>query len=135
MSGLMIKLRPFEAVMVNGAVIENGGRESRLRIRSRNVNILRMKDALKPEDVTTPVKRAYYLAQLAVSGELAESEAAAALDRALAGLTAGADAPDVSETLEAARDALGAKRFYVVMRLLGGLFRESGHAGNANNAA
>jgi len=49
MSGLVLKLNPKERVLVNGAVIENGDRRSRVSILTPNANILRMRDALRPD--------------------------------------------------------------------------------------
>lgn len=75
MSGLVLKLGPKERVLINGAVIENGDRRSRLAIVSPNANILRLRDAIKPNDATTPVRRACYQAQLILSGDLAMADA------------------------------------------------------------
>ncbi len=69
MSGLVLKLGPYERVLVNGAVIENGDRRSRLSILTPNANILRLRDAIHPEQVNTPVRRVCYIAQLVLSGD------------------------------------------------------------------
>jgi flagellar protein FlbT len=69
MSGLVLKLSPRERVLVNGAVIENGDRRSRLSILTPNANILRLRDAIRPDEVTTPVRRVCYIAQLVLSGD------------------------------------------------------------------
>ena len=69
MSGLVLKLSPKERVLVNGAVIENGDRRSRLSILTPNANILRLRDAIRPDEVNTPVRRVCYIAQLVLSGD------------------------------------------------------------------
>lgn len=69
MSGLVLKLAPHERVLINGAVIENGEKRSKISIRTPNVNILRLKDAIHPDDAKTPVARACYIAQLMLSGD------------------------------------------------------------------
>lgn len=69
MSGLVLKLSPKERVLINGAVIENGDRRSRLSILTSNANILRLRDAIHPEDAKTPVRRACYAMQLVLSGD------------------------------------------------------------------
>lgn len=69
MGGLIIKLGPKERILINGAVIENGDRRSRINILTANANILRLKDAIHPKDANTPVRRACYLAQLILSGD------------------------------------------------------------------
>ena len=57
MSGLVLKLGPHERVLINGAVIENGDKRSRLAIMTPQANILRLRDAIHPEEVNTPVRR------------------------------------------------------------------------------
>lgn len=74
MSGLVLKLAPHERVLINGAVIENGERRSKISIRTPNVNILRLKDAIHPDDANTPVGRACYIAQLMLSGDADPAE-------------------------------------------------------------
>jgi flagellar protein FlbT len=75
MSGLVLKLAPKERVLINGAVIENGERRSRLAIMTPNAHILRLRDAIHPEEVNTPVRRVCYIAQLVLSGDAESDEA------------------------------------------------------------
>jgi flagellar protein FlbT len=75
MSGLVLKLGPHERVLINGAVVENGDRRSKLAIMTPNANILRLRDAIHPEEVTTPVRRVCYTAQLVLSGDADPGEA------------------------------------------------------------
>ncbi len=75
MSGLVLKLGPKERVLVNGAVIENGDRRARISILTPGANILRLKDAIHPEEATTPVRRVCYIAQLVLSGDADAGEA------------------------------------------------------------
>ena len=75
MTGLVLKLGPHERVLINGAVIENGDRRSRLAIMTPNANILRLRDAIHPEEVNTPVRRVCYIAQLVLSGDADPEEA------------------------------------------------------------
>lgn len=72
MGGLVLKLAPRERVLINGAVIENGERRSRLSIVSPNANILRLRDAIRPGEANTPVRRVCYIAQLILSGDAPE---------------------------------------------------------------
>jgi flagellar biosynthesis repressor protein FlbT len=74
MSGLVLKLGPHERVLINGAVIENGDKRSRLAIMTPNANILRLRDAIHPEEANTPVRRVCYIAQLVLSGDSDASE-------------------------------------------------------------
>lgn len=75
MTGLVLKLNPKERVLVNGAVIENGDRRSKLSIITPNANILRLRDAIHPHEANTPVRRVCYIAQLCLSGDVAADDA------------------------------------------------------------
>ncbi|WP_425410601.1 flagellar biosynthesis repressor FlbT [Hyphococcus sp.] len=111
MSGLILKLRPGEELLINGVLVENGGRNTRLRVKSEGAHILRLRDALTPEEATTPLKRAYYVAQLAVAGQISNAEAADMLSSAL---RESLDFPDM-ETLS---HCIARHDFYQVMRAL-----------------
>lgn len=69
MTGLVLKLGPHERVLINGAVIENGDKRSRIAVMTPNANILRLKDAIHPTEANTPVRRVCYMAQLVLSGD------------------------------------------------------------------
>lgn len=71
MSGLVLKLGPGERVLVNGAVIENGDRRSRVSVLTPDARILRLRDAIRPDEANTPVRRVCYIAQLILSGDVA----------------------------------------------------------------
>lgn len=75
MTGLVLKLGPHERVLINGAVVENGDRRSRLAIMTPNANILRLRDAIHPEQVNTPVRRVCYIAQMVLSGNAEAADA------------------------------------------------------------
>ena len=83
MSGLVLKLRPDERIMINGAVIENGERRTRLNVLTPNANVLRLRDAIHPDEANTPVKRVCYIAQLLLAGE---AEPVAARQQLLQGI-------------------------------------------------
>lgn len=74
MSGLILKLGPRERILINGVVVENGDRRSRLNILSKDAKILRLRDAIHPLEANTPVRRACYVLQLILSGDVEESE-------------------------------------------------------------
>ena len=74
MSGLILKLSPKERILINGAVIENGDRRTRLAIKTPDAHILRLRDAIHPEDAKTPVKRVCYAIQLVLSGDTDATE-------------------------------------------------------------
>lgn len=59
---LILKLAPGERLFINGAVVTNGERRAYLMVENQ-AQIVREKDVMLPEDVTTPVRRAYFAAQ------------------------------------------------------------------------
>ncbi|WBV45519.1 flagellar biosynthesis repressor FlbT [Pseudoroseomonas cervicalis] len=59
---LILKLAPGERLFINGAVVTNGDRRAYLMVETK-AQIVREKDVLLPEDVSTPVRRAYFAAQ------------------------------------------------------------------------
>lgn len=75
MAGLKLKLRPEEKILINGAVIQNGMKQVELTVKTSGTRILRLRDAIHPEEANTPVKRVCYIAQLAVAGEVSEDDA------------------------------------------------------------
>lgn len=79
MSGLLLKLAPGESFIVNGAILENGEKPCRIRIKDVDARVLRCSDAIKPEDVDTPVKQVYFAIQLLITGDLEEDKALPAL--------------------------------------------------------
>jgi flagellar protein FlbT len=60
---LKLKLAANERLIVNGAVIYNGGCRTTLVIRNY-AHIMREKDVLQEPDVNTPTKRLYFLVQV-----------------------------------------------------------------------
>lgn len=56
---LKLSLKPGEKFVVNGAVVTNGDRRASLIIQNK-ASILREKDVMKPEDVTTPARCVYF---------------------------------------------------------------------------
>ena len=116
--GLVLRLRPYEKFLVNGVVIENGDRRARLRVVTRDAHILRVRDALHPDEINTPARRLYYVAQLAVAGEADVEQTKSELVPGLAALR-DALGPDLCrDELDTAVADAEAGRFYHVMRAL-----------------
>ena len=116
--GLVIRLRPHEKFLINGAVVENGDKRAKLRVKSRDANILRLRDALHPNDATTPVKRIYYAAQLVVTGD---ADPHASLPDILSGLNALYEVlpgDDIRQHITEAISHAQEYEFYHVMRML-----------------
>ncbi len=125
MSGLVLKLSPKERVLVNGAVIENGDRRSRLAILTPNANILRLRDAIRPDEVNTPVRRVCYIAQLVLSGDVDPAEARLQLLRGIEQLSlALCDHDSRTQLTEATQGVLEGDFYRVLKRLRALLPRE-----------
>jgi flagellar protein FlbT len=118
MSGLVLKLGPRERVLVNGAVIENGDKRGRLTVMTPGANILRLRDAIHPEEVTTPVRRVCYIAQLVLSGEVAPDEARRQLLRGIEQLSQALRDPDSRAQLDSATRAVLDDQHYQALRAL-----------------
>ena len=118
MSGLVLKLAPKERILINGAVIENGDRRSRLSIVTPNANILRLRDAIHPDEANTPVKRVCYIAQLVLSGDADPGEARGQLLSGIEQLSHVLSDPDSRTQLTAATDAVLAEQYYQALKCL-----------------
>lgn len=118
MAGLVLKLGPRERILINGAVIENGDRRARLSIVSPNANILRLRDALRPEDATTPVRRMCYLAQLVLSGDADAEETRPQLLRGIEQLSQVLSDQDSHQHLSAASAAAINGDYYRALKQL-----------------
>ena len=118
MSGLVLKLSPKERVLVNGAVIENGERRSRISIVSPNANILRLRDAIHPEEANTPVRRVCYAAQLVLSGDTPPEDARLQLLRRIEELSQVLTDHDSRCHLARATEALIEGRYYQCLKSL-----------------
>ncbi|NDW54579.1 flagellar biosynthesis repressor FlbT [Aliiroseovarius sp. PrR006] len=118
MSGLVLKLSPKERVLINGAVIENGDRRSRLSVVTPNANILRLKDAIHPEEVNTPVRRICYIAQLVLSGDAKQEDGQLQLLRGIEQLSQVLTDPDSRKFLDAASGAVLDNQYYQALKQL-----------------
>lgn len=121
MSGLVLKLGPKERVLVNGAVIENGDRRTRLSIVTPGANILRLRDAIHPEEANTPVRRVCYIAQLVLSGDADVEEAKAQLLRGMEQLSQVFTDTDSRALLSRATQHLVEGQVYQTLKSLRGL--------------
>lgn len=118
MSGLILKLAPKERILINGAVIENGDRRSRFSILTANAKILRLKDALHPEDAKTPVKRVCYITQLVLSGDSNAKEAQIQILRGIEQLSQVFTDFDSRKLLSQATQAIREEQHYQALKAL-----------------
>lgn len=126
MAGLVLKLAPKERVLINGAVIENGDRRSRLSIITPDANILRLRDAIHPEEADTPVRRVCYAAQLILTGDCDPATARLQLLRRIDELGRVFTDPASRAALTEAAEALVSDHHYRCLKMLRSLLpRES----------
>lgn len=121
MSGLVLKLSPKERVLINGAVIENGDRRSRLSIMTPGANILRLRDAIHPEEATTPVRRVCFAVQMVLSGDTPPEKAQTNLLRQIEELSQVFQDTDSRRILADASQALIEEQYYRVLKCIRGL--------------
>ena len=118
MSGLVLKLAPSERLLINGAVIENGPRRGRVNILTPGAHILRLRDAIHPNDATTPVRRLCYQAQLVLSGDRRIEDVASDLQSGIAALSHAFTAPQHHDILSQARKAVTDGQAYQALKAL-----------------
>ena len=121
MAGLILKLTPGERFMVNGVVLENGDHRARVRILTENANVLRLRDAIHPGEVNTPVRRVCYIAQLVLACETTAEAAHPQLLTGIEQLSQVFTDPDSRARLDQATEALAEGRYYQVLKALRGL--------------
>jgi len=118
MSGLVLKLGPKERILINGAVIENGDRRSRLSIMTPDAKILRLRDAIHPEEAKTPVRRVCYAVQLVLSGDTSKEDARHPLLRSIEELSQVFIDADSRKHLDLASSALVQNDHYRCLKAL-----------------
>ncbi|SDW90053.1 flagellar biosynthesis repressor FlbT [Roseicitreum antarcticum] len=118
MTGLVIKLAPNERMLINGAVIENGDRRTRISILTPNANLLRLRDAIHPDDADTPVKRMCCLAQMVLAGDADVAETRQSLIRGIEQLSQVFSDEDSRRILDMASRAVLADEVYQALRSL-----------------
>lgn len=118
MSGLVLKLGPRERVLINGAVVENGDRRARLAILTPKAHILRLRDAIHPDEVNTPVRRVCYIAQLVLSGDVDFTQAKGQILRGMEQLSQVFTDPDSRAQLDRATEYLSDGQVYHMLKAL-----------------
>lgn len=119
--GLVLKLNPKERILINGAVIENGDRRCRISVVTPNANILRLRDAIHPEEANTPVRRVCYIAQLVLSGDIPPTEAQPQLLKGIEQLSLALTDHDSRELLDRSTGAVLDGEHYQALKSLRGL--------------
>ncbi|WP_419738431.1 flagellar biosynthesis repressor FlbT [Ruegeria sp.] len=99
-------------------MIENGDRRSRFSIMTPQANVLRLRDAIHPDEVTTPVRRVCYAAQLVLSGDMEPDQARQQLLRRVEELSQVFTDSDSRRVLSEATEALVAEQYYKCLKSL-----------------
>ncbi len=118
MSGLILKLRPGERILINGVVMENGDRRAKLNILTENANVLRLRDAIHPDEANTPVRRVCYIAQMVLAGEAEPAKGRAQLLSGIEQLSQVFTDVDSRSVLSVATENVLAERFYPALKAL-----------------
>ncbi|WP_036767171.1 flagellar biosynthesis repressor FlbT [Parvularcula oceani] len=119
MAGLTLTLRPNERFLVGGCLVQNGPRRSAITIVDDSVPVLRLSDALHPDEVTTPIRRAYYAAQLILAGEPVDRDAVRDQIEALARIF---ETTPLAPKFQEAKAAAETGRYHSVLMTLRPLF-------------
>jgi len=99
-------------------VIENGDRRARLSIVTPHANILRLRDAIHPEEATTPVRRVCYALQLVLSGDSDPDRARLQILRRIEELSQILRDPDSRAHLTRATEAILTDQYYQGLKAL-----------------
>ncbi len=118
MTGLVLKLAPKERVLINGAVIENGDRRTRFAVVSQDAHILRLRDAIHPEQANTPVRRICYSVQLVLSGDMSSKDAQARIMKGIEQLSQVFTDHDSRLQLSRATEAMAQGAHYQALKAL-----------------
>ncbi|MEM9371701.1 MAG: flagellar biosynthesis repressor FlbT [Pseudomonadota bacterium] len=131
MSGLVLKLKANEEVLVNGVRLCNGARSTRLIVKSPDAKILRLSEAIHEDEAQSPLAQLCLLAQRVVAGQHAE-------DTALPALADGITALERSGMNDAERalqlrslDALRDRNVYAAFRALKKMLRDAQSSGRS----
>ena len=127
MPGLILKLRPHERFLVNGAAVENGSKRSQLNILTPDSNVLRLRDAIDPSEANTPVRRICYIAQMVVAGEADPSDARLQIETGMSQHSEVFNDGQSLHHLDQARAALAENSFYQALRNLRALMPAEDH--------
>jgi flagellar biosynthesis repressor protein FlbT len=115
---LVLKLGPRERVMINGVVMENGDRRTRLQVLTPDAKVLRLRDAIHPEEANTPVRRVAYVAQLVLAGEADPEEGRCQLLRGIEQLAQVFRDEESVRRLAEASESVAEGRTYQALRAL-----------------
>lgn len=118
MAGLVLKLAPKERVLINGAVLENGTRRSSFSIVTPSAHVLRLKDAIHPDDANTPLGRVCFQLQLVLAGNAEPEQIQEQVTQQINDLGGILLDPVSQSHLSTARAALRESKFYNALKAM-----------------
>ncbi len=116
MAGLVLKMAPKERFLINGAVLENGSRRSRFTVLTPDANILRLRDAVHPDQANTPLGRICYDLQLVLSGDLRGPDAEQTLTANILEVSEILKDADSQSAFGSALSAIQDGKFYLALK-------------------
>lgn len=114
---LKLTLKPEEKVIVNGAVIANGGAKTTLSIENSAI-ILRQKDILTEEQANTPAKRIYFCLQLAYLDSDHERDYLEKANLLVRDFVEAAPTEEVKQILEAVGTDVSSRNYFKALKQL-----------------
>ncbi len=122
MAGLVLSLKANEKFLVNGALVQNGDKRGQIHLPDSSVNVLRVSDCLHPDEINTPVRHAYYLTQILLSGDADRESGALTLLSTLNTLDKVFAGTKVAKEIGKAMLSASAGRYYSVLCTLKRVF-------------
>jgi len=112
---LKLSLKPGEKFVLNGAVVQNGDRRGVLILQNR-ASVLREKDIMQAEDVTTPARRIYFPIMMMYLDENAAPKFYDELALRISEFMGATKNPDIlSECIAASRHVLAREYYKALM--------------------
>lgn len=111
---LIIDLKPGEKMIINGAVIENAGTNTKFRILN-DCSLLRQKEILSSSDSVTPASRVYYALQCAYIFSDKSEEHMRQFNNYLSAYVAAC--PSASSIADSIADAIGQGQLYKGLKM------------------
>jgi flagellar biosynthesis repressor protein FlbT len=112
---LKLSLKPGEKFVLNGAVVQNGDRRGVLILQNR-ASVLREKDIMQAEEVTTPAKRIYFPIMMMYLDEASASKFYDELALRITEFMGATRNPDIlSECVSASRHVLAREYYKALM--------------------
>ncbi|MDQ1153115.1 flagellar biosynthesis repressor FlbT [Brevundimonas sp. SORGH_AS_0993] len=112
---LKLSLKPGEKFVLNGAVVQNGDRRGVLILQNR-ASVLREKDIMQAEEVTTPARRIYFPIMMMYLDESSASKFYDELALRLSEFMAAIKNPEIlSECVAASRHVLAREYYKALM--------------------